>query len=264
MNDSAPIPRPAPRSVPLGRLLLAWLLLLGLLPVAFWLLTLRAGWQIFALVVLWLVAAKGSSLLVMPSADRRRLTGLRFLAYLLFAGIQQPRRFLPECVPTRSDIRPTLLGVVANLAAAMLFLYGIPFLLPVQTPLLVRVWSGLIGAAFLTLFVRFDLLVMLFRWLGFGVEKCWHNPVAASSLSDFWGQRWNRIMSGWMSDVLFLPLTRRIGVGASMFVVFLYSGVLHEAFSVIAHAWYGGPTLYFLTQGAGVWLEGQRGFRPVL
>ena len=106
--------------------------------------------------------------------------------------------------------------------------------------------------------------VLIFRWLGFGVEKCWHCPVAATSVAEFWGFRWNRIMSGLLREVLFVPLARRVGATLALLAVFLYSGLLHETPSFTVNAGYGGPTLYFLIQGAGVWVEGRRGFRRVL
>src|SRR5262249_4312065 len=86
----------------------------------------------------------------------------------------------------------------------------------------------------------------------------WHNPVAATSLADFWGRRWNRIFSGMLREVLFLPLARRIGAVAALFAVFLYSGLMHENFSVAAHSGYGQPLLYFVIQGAGTWRESCR------
>jgi alginate O-acetyltransferase complex protein AlgI len=82
-------------------------------------------------------------------------------------------------------------------------------------------------------------------------------------LSDFWGQRWNRIFSGMLREALFLPLTRRVGATAALFAVFIYSGLLHENFSVSAGSGYGLPTLYFFIQGVGTWLEGRRAFRRV-
>ena len=44
---------------------------------------------------------------------------------------------------------------------------------------------------------------------------------------------------------------------AAMFAVFLYSGVLHENFSLAAGSGYGGPTGYFVIQAAATWIEGR-------
>jgi alginate O-acetyltransferase complex protein AlgI len=130
--------------------------------------------------------------------------------------------------------------------------------------MIVRIVSGLIGGALLVLFVRFDVAVMIFRALGFGVERFWNCPIASTSLAEFWGVRWNRIVSGWLREVIFQPLARRAGATVAMLAVFFYSGLFHETFSFIAEGGYGLPMLYFLIQGAGVWVEGRRGFRRLL
>lgn len=252
------------RTVPLPRLLLAWLVLVGGLVTCWamklvlaertWLITLAVGWT---------VTGKTASLLCLAPADRRRLSWLRVVAFLIFPGLQ-PRLFLPECKPTKDDVRPTFLGLLINAVTGVIFAFAIPALLPESTPLLVRVWSGLIGWAFLSLFVRFDVAVMIFRGLGFGVERFWHCPIASTSVAEFWGVRWNRLVSGFLREVVFLPLARRAGATAAMAVVFFYSGLYHETFSFIAGGGYGLPMLYFLLQGAGVWIEGRRGFRRLL
>src|SRR5262245_30805839 len=244
-----------PRPVPLWRLLLAWFALVAGVA-GFWSAgpSLDTVGGLYAFVAAWLVTSKAASLLCLRADEFHRLSWGRLIAYLIFPGTQ-PRHFLPERKPSAQDVRPTILGVVLNFGAGALFLWAIPFLLPQQTPWLARAWIGMIGLSFLFLFVRFDVAVLIFRWLGFGVEKCWHCPVAATSVAEFWGFRWNRIMSGLLRDVLFVPLARRIGAGLAMLAVFFYSGLLHETCSFTVNAGYGGPTLYFLIQAAGVWLE---------
>jgi alginate O-acetyltransferase complex protein AlgI len=53
-----------------------------------------------------------------------------------------------------------------------------------------------------------------------------------------------------------LPLARRIGLPAAAFIIFILSGLLHEAvISLPARAGFGLPTLYFVLQGVGVAIE---------
>jgi hypothetical protein len=55
---------------------------------------------------------------------------------------------------------------------------------------------------------------------------------------------------------VFRPLTSRFGLSAGTLLTFLFSGIVHElAITVPAGGGYGGPTLYFLIQGAGLQLE---------
>jgi hypothetical protein len=94
--------------------------------------------------------------------------------------------------------------------------------------------------------------------MGFAVEKLWDCPIAATTLGDFWGRRWNRLVPGFLREVIFLPLARRAGAKVALLAVFLYSGLYHEVFSFMARSGYGGPTLYFLLQWLGVATENTR------
>jgi len=199
----------------------------------------------------------------MPPDNRRRLSWGRFLAYLCWPGMQ-PGHFLPERTPTNSQLAPTVPGMLLNAVAAIVFLWIIPSLMPADWPQALRVLSADIGVVFLILFALFDAWALLFRACGLGVEKLWHCPLAATSLMDFWGQRWNRIFSGMLREVLFLPLARRLGSAVALFAVFLYSGLLHEGFSVGALSGFGLPMLYFVIQGLGTLLESRRAFRRLL
>jgi hypothetical protein len=218
---------------------------------------LSQGWWLVLALLIYFGAFKVAALIALTSAERRQFTPGRLLAYFLWIGIQ-PRPFLYSYVPPTSAPRPTWQGFLLNAATGAIILWGVSYLLPAGTPLLIRAWIGLIGWAFLRLFAGFDAVALFYRWLGFPVEKPFFNPAAATSLGDFWGRRWNRFMSGLMRDMLFIPLSRHVGAVAAALAVFLYSGVLHEFVSILADGGFGGPTLYFLIQGAAVVVEGTR------
>jgi hypothetical protein len=260
MSLPAPSSSVEPRSArpvrrPEGRFLIVWAILLGIL-VAGWAgrdLS-RPGW-IALVVLLYLGPVKVATLIGLTAEERRRLTPGRLIAYFLWLGVQ-PRAFLPGYSPLPAAPVPTWRGCLRNALAGAAVLWGVPLLLPEGTPLLVRAWTGLVGVALLRLFAGFDVWTLVFRWLGFPVEKAWFNPLAATSVRDFWGRRWNRIMSSLLRDLLFRPLARWVGVVGAAVAVFLYSGVVHEFMSVLAGGGYGGPSLYFAIQGAAFLLEG--------
>jgi alginate O-acetyltransferase complex protein AlgI len=251
--------------VPAAPLLLAWIVLLGGL-VGFWCCRpffSPLAWAELTAAVLF-VTSKVATLLCMPPDERRRLGWGRFVAYLFWPGMQ-PGHFLPERKPAEVKPAPTVAGLLVNAVAAVAFLWLIPALMPLDWPVALRLVSGVVGYSLLVLFALLDAWALLYRAGGIGVEKLWHCPIAATSLVDFWGQRWNRIFSGMFREVLFLPLARRVGAGFALFAVFLYSGLLHENFSVVGGTGYGLPMLYFIIQGAGTWLEGRwRSFRRTL
>ena len=216
----------------------------------------RAGW-VAVLSLIYFGPFKIAALIALTSEERREWTFGRLLAYFLWVGVQ-PRAFLPSYTPPRSAPAPTWRGFLLNVATGVSLLFGVPLLYPEGTPLLVRAWTGLAGLVFLRLFAGFDLVALIFRRIGFPVEKPWDNPAAATSVRDFWGNRWNRIMSGLMRDLVFKPLARWVGVVGAAVAVFLYSGVLHEFLSLLAQRGYGGPFLYFVVQGAAFLCEGTR------
>lgn len=175
----------------------------------------------------------------------------------------QPQQFLKGQKLAPGAPTPTLTGFLLNVIAGAMLLWLVPRLLPTATPRAVRFWIGLVGFCFLFLVARLDFLALCFRAMGFAVEKLWDCPVAATSLGDFWGRRWNRIVSGFLREVIFLPMARRAGARIALFSVFLYSGLYHECVSFMARSGHGGPALYFLVQYLGVAIENSRPARRI-
>jgi alginate O-acetyltransferase complex protein AlgI len=265
---TALVPAPARSATPAElspvRLLVGWAILLGGL-VGWWFQRPFFDvptWTNLSLAVLF-VTSKIATLICMPPVERRQLPWGHFVAYCLWPGMQ-PRCFLPGYVPDPTAPVPTLSAFLVNLAIGVVLLWMVPLALPASTPLAVRLWIGLFGYGFLVIFALMDAWALVYRALGFPVERLWWTPIVSRSLNEFWGKRWNRIFSGMLRDLLFRPLVRHIGVVGALFAVFLYSGVLHENATVGPGFGYGGPTLYFLIQFAGMILERTSWLRPRL
>jgi hypothetical protein len=155
-----------------------------------------------------------------------------------------------ERVPPRRDRR--LYGLIA----VHLLLGTAGLGLVVVAPLLgylhtaVR-WVG--GAAFVygTAGVAAELVRALYLLIGIAVPPVHDAPVRARSLGEFWGRRWNRVVSSWLRQSFFAPLARRGHAGAGLLLAFTASAVLHGYTAVAA----GGPALalpmtgFFLVQG---------------
>jgi hypothetical protein len=256
LSGALPVAQPARPSG--ARFLLIWAILVGGLVVgAATSGALSRGTWFALMAFVYLGPFKIAALLGLTGEERRQLTWRRLLAFFLWVGMQ-PRRFLPSYVLPPTEPRATWRGALINVLSGAVLLWGVPWLLPSSTPLLVRAWVGLVGFGLLRLFGGFDVLALIFYRLGFGVEKAWVNPAASTSLRDFWGRRWNRFMSGMLRDLLFTPLARHVGVVLAALTVFVYSGVVHEFVSVLARGGSGGPTLYFLIQGGAFLFEGTR------
>jgi hypothetical protein len=256
-----PTPR---RSAPSGRFVLAWTLLFGGLA-GFWCCKPWLGTTVFkygqgvVLIVTW----KAAGLLCLAPGAWARFTPLRFLAYFFWIGMQ-PKQFLVGERTAAGAPVPTVSGILINALTAAALLWLVPRLLPAATPMIIRFSIALVGISILVLFVRLDIGAMIFRAMGFQVEKVMDCPVAATTLGEFWGRRWNRIVPGMLREVIFFPVARWAGPRVALFAVFVYSGFYHEMFSFLAGSGYGRPALYFLLQYLGVAVENTRPARRVL
>jgi alginate O-acetyltransferase complex protein AlgI len=175
-------------------------------------------------------------------AARSRLPPLRLAAFLLWPGMR------PEVFADRADrdgsgplalrglIELTLgLGLVG--AAAALRRHPLP-----ATLLLLP------GLSLVLHFGCFNLVAAGWRRAGFDTGPLFRAPLAAASLGDFWGRRWNLAFSEMTSTLVYRPL--RAHRTTATLAAFLFSGLLHEcAISLPVRAGFGLPTLYFLLQG---------------
>jgi alginate O-acetyltransferase complex protein AlgI len=121
---------------------------------------------------------------------------------------------------------------------------------------LIRGWIGMIGVVFVLHFGLFDLLSLAWQTLGVTAKPLMNWPMRATSVSDFWGGRWNTAFRDLTHRFLFRPLTARCGARIALFVGFLFSGIVHDlVISLPAGGGYGGPTMFFLLQGGAIFVE---------
>jgi alginate O-acetyltransferase complex protein AlgI len=121
---------------------------------------------------------------------------------------------------------------------------------------LLRGWVGMVGIIMMLHFGTFHLLALALQAGGFNARPNMQAPLLASSLADFWGKRWNTAFNVLADRYGFRLLAPRIGSRAALGVVFLASGLLHEAvITVPARGGYGLPTAYFGLQAAGIFVE---------
>ena len=208
--------------------------------------------------VMWLIASalfftcKGITL----SKIKSRSNAGSLLAYLLLWPGLNPNRFLAERRRTGGGVAR---GGIVNLFAgcAVLWLVARQF---AERPLIAG-WIGMIGLVLVLHFGLFRLVASFWMWQGRDAEMLMRCPVAATSLSEFWGRRWNLAFRDVSHSLVFRPVSMRWGASAATWAVFGLSGLAHELVtSVPAGAGYGGPTMYFLLQSIGIALA--RRFKP--
>ena len=120
-------------------------------------------------------------------------------------------------------------------------------------------WIGMIGIVFTLHFGLFHLLSCFWRSQGIDAKPIMDWPIASSSLTEFWGRRWNMAFRDLTHRFIFKPLSRHIGAMSALLMGFLVSGLVHElAISWPAGGGWGMPTLFFSLQGAGIVVERSR------
>jgi alginate O-acetyltransferase complex protein AlgI len=117
-------------------------------------------------------------------------------------------------------------------------------------------WVGMVGLIFLLHFGIFGVLARVWHAAGVPVAPIMHCPVASTSLTEFWGRRWNLAFRDLAHRFVFMPVSRYAGHAAALWASFAASGLAHElVISVPAGAGFGLPTSYFLMQALGITLE---------
>jgi alginate O-acetyltransferase complex protein AlgI len=114
-------------------------------------------------------------------------------------------------------------------------------------------WIGMLGIVFTLHFGGFDLLSWAWRKPGVAALPIMRSPMRSTSLSEFWGERWNLAFAEIARRFILRPLARPLGAALAGGAVFLISGIVHETvISVPARGGWGGPTLYFMLQAVGI------------
>jgi hypothetical protein len=181
-------------------------------------------------------------------------------AYLLAWPGLDPVAFLaprPSPAARRPTTREWLFGA-AKLTAGVVLLYGVARLVPPAYPYVVG-WVGMVGTVMVLHFGSFHLLSCFWRSLGVNARPLMYAPLAAVSLGELWGRRWNTAFRDLTHRFLFRPLIARFGARGGLFVGFAFSGIVHDAvISLPAGGGYGGPSLFFILQALGMLAERSR------
>ena len=96
-----------------------------------------------------------------------------------------------------------------------------------------RLVAGIILLYALAEFLK-DLVHFCFLASGASMHSLHRTPIAARSLRDFWGKRWNRAVSAWLYRFFFLPLARQHRPDLGLLCACLVSGAVHAWMALVA------------------------------
>ena len=182
----------------------------------------------------------------------------RSLSYLVGWVGMDAEAFLGGVEPRAMPARKEWWFAVLKACFGVALVWGGARLVPANAAL-TQGWVGLVGLVFLLHFGLFHLLALAWQWAGVDAQPIMRAPILATSISEFWGQRWNRAFHQLAHEIAFRPLRRTLGTLMATVAVFLLSGLVHEAvISLPARSGYGLPTGYFLLQGLALLGERSR------
>lgn len=147
------------------------------------------------------------------------------------------------------------LAAVGRLTLGVVLLFAVARNLPPQHPYVVG-WIGMIGLVLILHFGIFHLLSCWWRGMGIPARPLMNRPLVSTSLSEFWGHRWNTAFRDLTYPFVFRPSASMCGARWGIVIGFLFSGVVHDlVVSVPAQGGYGGPTAFFAMQGVAMVIE---------
>src|SRR4029077_9104708 len=117
--------------------------------------------------------------------------------------------------------------------------------IPAEHPLVIG-WVGMLGLMLILHFGTFHLIALAWQAAEVNARPIMQAPASATSLSEFWGKRWNLGFRQLTHGLVFDPIRMRAGTAPALLAAFVASGIIHDfVISFPARGGYGLPTGYF-------------------
>ncbi len=209
---------------------------------------------------MWLLAFAiyfACKLLTWSTAAKAGVPAWRQWAYLLAWPGMDARRFFDADARDRLSRPPAYewFAAIFKLILGAIIFWGAQYVLPTGWPIVLG-WAGMVGIAMVLHFGLFHLLSCFWRAVGAGARPLMNQPLRSTSVSEFWGSRWNMAFRDLTHTFLFRPLARRLSLPWALAISFLVSGLVHDlVISLPAGGGYGGPTAFFIVQAIAILIE---------
>lgn len=118
-------------------------------------------------------------------------------------------------------------------------------------------WSFGAGFCYALVEVLHSIFLVGYALAGIVVPRINDFPIRSTTLGEFWGRRWNRVVAGWLRDYLFFPLARRRRVVLGICAAFAGSTAIHFWLAWMPLDLAGGLMMasFFVVQAAALLLE---------
>lgn len=215
-----------------------------------------AGIRMLAFCFVLLFAMKAVVLAEEQAGKPQKLSWISWCIFTLAWAGMKPSLFLnpqKEALPGAvSMILGGVLRIFIGLSLIALAYYSWP---RTQSYVLIT-FLLLPGLSLAVHFGTFNTLAGIWRLFGYDCKPLFIAPLYSTSLSEFWGRRWNMAYSEMVNTSVYRPFSQKFGKTPALLASFTFSGLLHEvAISLPVQSWYGIPSLYFVAHGVLTWVE---------
>lgn len=190
--------------------------------------------------------------------SRRRSAGFRIVQLMVLHDLRRDESAATGQLQPRPELRPRLLfGALAWGACAApalwLALFGASEL---PAPCLAR-YAGGLAFAYAGVEGALGAFEFVYRACGLRPPLLHQQPILSTSISEFWGKRWNRIVGSWLFSNFYRPLAMRRQAWLGALAAFVASALLHLYFTWAAIGLRGAGLMaaFFLAQFPLLWLE---------
>ncbi|NVB38612.1 hypothetical protein G6O69_12295 [Pseudenhygromyxa sp. WMMC2535] len=128
-------------------------------------------------------------------------------------------------------------------------------------------WLGGLGFLYGLIEVLQSSMLLGYARLGVALPRINERPILSRTLAEFWGRRWNRVVSGWLRAGIFEPITGAERTppraAAAVALTFVASALLHLWVAWVPLGLCGGVTMasFFVVHGALMLAERGLGVR---
>ena len=130
-------------------------------------------------------------------------------------------------------------------------------LLPLSRLSRVTIW--LLTVLFLVAVIELITRVIEVSWALVGIQSppMHKAPYLSRTLREFWGARWNKVVSDWLREHCYKPLARRGWPQYGLQAAFAASGLMHGYIVLIVMDWWWALPIaaFFLIQAPLIWIE---------